>query len=342
MAESRLPVLAIVGSSTLLGREVRELLAERALPVRVKLIGAEDEDAVTLSEHAGEPVVITALDEENLGQARVVLLAGSAASSRKATAILERTRSAAALIDLTCYCEDLPGARLRAPMVEPPDYVPPANAIHIIAHPAAIALALFFTQLGRTCRISRAVVHVFEPASERGREGVEELQQQTVSLLTFKGLPKGVFAEQLGFNILVRYGSDAPQALEQFEQRIERHLASLLAAQGALPMPSLRLIQAPVFHGHSFSVWAELEENPGKQALESALACPQVDVRGADAEAPTAVGFAGQSGIAVGAIEVDRNNPRAAWFWIVADNLRLAAENALAVAAGLLAGGEWR
>ena len=34
------------------------------------------------------------------------------------------------------------------------------------------------------------------------------------------------------------------------EARIERHLASLLALTGQAPMPSLRLIQAPVFHGH--------------------------------------------------------------------------------------------
>jgi aspartate-semialdehyde dehydrogenase len=41
---------------------------------------------------------------------------------------------------------------------------------------------------------------------------------------------------------------------------------------------------------------------------------------------------AGQSGISAGAIAVDANNPRACWFWVVADNLKLAAENAIAVA----------
>ena len=34
-------------------------------------------------------------------------------------------------------------------------------------------------------------------------------------------------------------------------------LASLLAGWPGVPMPSLRLIQAPVFHGHSFSLWVE-------------------------------------------------------------------------------------
>ena len=342
MAESPRPVLAIVGSPSLLGREVRELLEEKPLPASVKLIGAEDEaeDTVTLTQHGGEPVVMTSLDAENLAGARIVILAGSATSTRRAAEILERSGSQATLIDLTACFEDSPRARLRAPMVEPPELEVPGDAIHVVAHPAAIALALLLTQLARRHAIRRSVVHVFEPASERGRAGVEELEQQTVSLLTFKGVPRRVFDEQLGFNILVRYGSQAPEALESFERRIERHLASLLAAHNGPALPSLRLIQAPVFHGHSFSLWAELEEAPEPAELERTLARAEIEVRSAGMEAPTAVGFAGQSGIAVGAIEVDRNNSCAVWFWMVADNLRIAAENALAVAAQLLEAGK--
>jgi len=40
---------------------------------------------------------------------------------------------------------------------------------------------------------------------------------------------------------------------------------------------------------------------------------------------------AGHRGITVGAIAGDRNQPRAFWFWIVADNLRIAAENVVEV-----------
>jgi hypothetical protein len=46
--------------------------------------------------------------------------------------------------------------------------------------------------------------------------------------------------------------------------------------------------------------------------------------------------MAGQSGLAAGGIALDRNNPKAAWLWIVTDNLRLQAENALSVAQELL------
>ena len=175
---------------------------------------------------------------------------------------------------------------------------------------------------------------MFEPASERGRRGLDELQQQTVAVLSFKKFKTDVFDAQLGFNLLARYGEEAMEPLDGIEQRLERHLASLLAAYPSTPMPSLRLIQAPVFHGHSFSVWVEFEENPGAEALERALAKTGIDVRADDP--PSAVGIAGQSGLSAGAIAVDQNHPRACWLWLVADNLHLTAENALAVARELL------
>jgi aspartate-semialdehyde dehydrogenase len=40
--------------------------------------------------------------------------------------------------------------------------------------------------------------------------------------------------------------------------------------------------------------------------------------------------------VAVGAVAMDRNAPQACWIWLVADNLRLAAENAVAVGSQLL------
>jgi aspartate-semialdehyde dehydrogenase len=113
----------------------------------------------------------------------------------------------------------------------------------------------------------------------------------------------------------------------------------LLALPGTgegAPMPSLRLIQAPVFHGYSFGAWVEFESDPSLENLESGLVTASIEVRGSDFEAPTNVGQAGQGGIAVGAISPDRNRPEACWFWLAADNLRLTAENGVAVARQLI------
>jgi aspartate-semialdehyde dehydrogenase len=101
-------------------------------------------------------------------------------------------------------------------------------------------------------------------------------------------------------------------------------------------MPSVRLIQAPVFHGYSLSFWVEFERRPGIEALERLLASEPVDLRGTGVEPPNIVGVAGQSGIAVGALTADRNDSQACWFWAAVDNIRLSAEEALAVARQLL------
>lgn len=333
------PVVSVVGGGSLLGRELRDVLSTGALRVRTKLVGADEGETGTLTEEGGEPLVMTALDEDHLSGSEVVFLAGSLASSQRTIEIISASGRRPALIDLTGAFEDRPTARLRAPMVEPPGFQAGPDALHVMAHPAAIVLALFLSRLQEKQPLRRAVVQVFEPASERGRRGLDELQQQSINLLTFKNLPKAVFDEQLGFNLLARYGSEAPEPLEKFERRIERHLASLLALSGRVPMPSIRLIQAPVFHGHSFSIWAEFHENPDPAVLERALATALIDVRGADLDAPTIMGIAGQSGIAVGAISPDPNDLRAGWFWVVADNLRITAENAVAVARSLMAEG---
>jgi aspartate-semialdehyde dehydrogenase len=267
---------ALVGSESLLGREIRDLAATADPPLPLRLIAADEEKSGTLTRLGDEPAIVEQLDEDTLSSARAVLLAGSAESSRKALEIAGESPDFA-IVDLTYAAEERPDARLRAPMVEAEDDEPGVepSAVHVIAHPAAIALALFLRRLQFHDPIRRSVIQIFAPASEHGVKGVEELQGQTVSLLSFKSLPQAVFDAQIGFTMLAKYGMEAPAPLEESELRIERHLASLLGLPGdgeGAPMPSLRLIQAPVFHGYSFSAWVEFEENPGVEALENGLA----------------------------------------------------------------------
>ena len=130
-----------------------------------------------------------------------------------------------------------------------------------------------------------------------------------------------------------KLGEDALPQLSSIEERIEKHLATLLDRAGldhggGIPMPSLRVIQAPVFHGYSVSFWIEFEESPSVPDLEETLTSAGIDVRGDGVEPPDNIGIAGQSGVAVGSISADRNNGDAVWIWMVADNLRLSAENA--------------
>ena len=321
-------MISIIGSNTLLGRDLREALGEAGFGRGLQLIGAQDELALT--EHAGEIAVMTPLDADRLKDSDVVLCAGIPESTRKAH---ELAGERAVFIDLTYNLEDLPEARLRAPLVDAREV---SSRVHVLAHPAATAISLILARLPN--RVRHSVIQVFEPASERGQAGIQELQQQTTSLLSFRPLEKKVFDAQLGFAMLARYGEDAPEHLDVVEQRIERHLASLLATGIEAPVPSLRVTQAPVFHGYTLSFWVEFEERPELSAIETALASAHIEVRSSDLDAPSNIGAAGQSGLTAGVIELDRNHPRGVWIWVVLDNFRLMVDNAIAVVRPLLAG----
>jgi aspartate-semialdehyde dehydrogenase len=326
--------IAIVGGDTLLGKEVHELLDARKIPANIQLVASfepEDSTAATniLAIGKEEPLVMTSIQAADLATAKIVILAASKETGHQAYEKIQGAKPAPIVIDLTGALEDLAESRLRAPMVEPSGF-DAKGPVQTVAHPAAIATALLLTHLQKSRAIRRSVIEIFEPVSERGKAGIDELQKQAVALLSFKPLPKAVFDAQISFNMLSQYGSDAPLSIEEIELKIDRHLASLLAASGA-PMPSLRLMQAPVFHGYSISAWIEFEENPGMDSIFQALGSPHIDVRTRDLEPPTNVGVAGQGGITVGSITQDRNQPRAWWFWLVADNLQIVAENAAEV-----------
>jgi aspartate-semialdehyde dehydrogenase len=317
--------IALVGGETLLGRELQEVLANRHQKFTLSTYGASGEG--NFGEQEGEAVYVAPLTPEEVKSALAVVVAGTAPGAEKAYEIAKAGGGQPKVIDCTGLLESHPEARIFAPLLDGGA----GTWLRVIAHPAAIALAQVFVRLARSRKLQNAVVNVFEPASERGKAGISELHQQTTSLLAFKSLNKDVFDAQASFNLLSEYGEDAPAQLSGVEQRIERNLATLLSTQSSgslIPMPSLRLVQAPVFHGYSMSAWVQFASDIEAEELGEALASAQIEVRGKNEESPTNVGAAGQSGVLVGNIRVDRNNPRAAWLWLVLDNLRMTADAA--------------
>ena len=322
----------IVGGESLLGRELRDQLKETGFPGKVIMVGSEESSGGLLSDDEGEATVIAPLEEERLEDADVVFSTASARATHRAWELLRTRPAPPTFIDLTYTLEEIANARLRSPSVEPDRYAAVPGMVHVIAHPAATVLASVLQRVQPVFPIRHSVVQIFEPASERGQAGLNELQQQTTSLLSFKNMTTDIFDAQLSFNLLARYGEEAPEAIQTVEQRITRHLASLLVPMGNIPLPSVKLIQAPVFHGHSLSIWLDLEQRPDLSALGEAMASAQIEVRSDDAEPPTNVGVAGQPGAIVGLIEPDRNHPTAVWMWAVADNFRVMVDGAIEVA----------
>ena len=319
-------IAAIAGGNTLIGREIQELVEDQHIPLRLELLDGEMTGG-TLAVREDEALFLPPLTKQTLDGARAVFLAGQPSAHLQALAAAPPD---AVLVDLTGALEESPEARLRAPLVES---ARPAKAkVVVIAHPAAIAIAQLMRLLAISCTIERSVIMIFEPASERGHSGIGELDKQTRNLLALQPVPQSIYDAQLAFNLLPEYGSEAPAKLETVEARIERHLASLLNAESGIPMPSIRLVQAPVFHGYSFSFWVEFAQTADPEKITTVLKAAKIDVRDSATEPATNVGAAQQSGLTVGSIRRDRHATKAVWLWMVCDNLRMLGENALAVA----------
>ena len=315
--------VALVGGETLLGGELKQVFESQLKSVFVNDYASTGEGS--FGENDGEAIYLDPLDAKAIASSRAVVTAGAAEGSLKAYSLAKDTKGKVAVIDCAGHLEQEPEALVVSPV--PGEANPAGRWLFITAQPAAAAIAQTLGRLQRWRPIVRSVVNVFEPASERGKAGAGELHQQTSSLLAFRGLDKNVFDSQLGFNVLPQYGPAAPLKLAAVERRVEKHIAILLAKSA--PLPSIRLIQVPVFHAYSISFWIEFAKDITADGLGEALASAQIEVRDAKQEVPNSIGAAGQSGLIAGDIRIDRNNPRAAWLWVVCDNLRMTADVAV-------------
>ncbi len=327
--------VAIVGAATLKGRELKDVLSDRNFPAQdIRLL--DDEESLGQLEAVGEePTFIQSVLPEHLENVDFTFFTSDENFTREMWPMARKAGSD--IIDLSYGLEAQAGVALRAPWVERELGATPkvdfVEAPVVIAHPAAVVLALLMLRAQRVGKVVRAVATAFEPASEHGRRGMDELHEQTVNLLSFQQLPKGVFDAQVAFNLLDRYGEKSLPALQTVEDRIQRHFQGIV--QGNVAVPSLMLLQAPIFHGHAFSLYIELDSAAQIGELTAAISGEHVDMLQGEAESPSNVNAAGQEQIQL-YMRTDSQNPQAFWLWAASDNLRIAALTAAECAEGMI------
>ncbi len=328
--------VAIIGAATLKGRELKEVLSDRNFPsTDIRLL--DDEESLGQLQAVGEePTFIQSVLPEHLENIDFTFFASDEGFTRNTW---KMSRDAGSdIIDLSYGLEKEPGVLLRAPWVERELGATPkidfSDAPVVVAHPAAIVLALLLLRVQKVGKLARSIATVLEPASEHGRRGMDELHEQTVNLLSFQQLPKGVFDAQVAFNIVDRYGEKSMPALSTVEERIQRHFRGIV--QGKLNVPSLMLLQAPIFHGHAFSLYIELDTAAQNEELIAAVSGEHVDVLQGAEESPSNVNAAGQEQIQV-FVRRDVQNANAFWLWAATDNLRISALSAVECAESMIA-----
>src|SRR5438034_3546736 len=319
--------IAIVGAATLKGKEIAEVLSDRNFhSADIKLL--DDDESLGQLETAGEEIsFIQSVRAEQFEHVDFTFFACDQDCTRTNWKTAQKAGSA--IVDLSFALEDVPEAMLRGPWIErqlgqvlTPELQPRPV---VIAHPAAVVLALLLLRVQKANAVKRVVATVYEPASEHGQRGMDELHEQTVNLLSFQQLPKNVFDIQVAFNMVSRYGQQAAPALATVEHRVLKHYQRIAGKDA--PLPSLLLVQAPIFHGHAFAVHVELEQAMELATFSQALAGEHVNITLLAEEAPTNVNAAGQGDVLL-SIVPDANSANSFWLWAASDNLRIAASPA--------------
>jgi len=322
-ASSSLFKVAVVGAASLKGKEIKDILSERNFPATdIRLL--DDEESMGQVDSVGdEPTFIQNVLPEQFDGVDFTFFASDAPFTATTWQLAQKASSE--IIDLSYALEAQPNAQLRAPWIDRElgrDFSKQLASVPVVlAHPAAVALALLFLRIRKAGRVRLAAATVLEPASEHGRKGMDELHDQTVNLLSFQQMPMAVFGTQLAFNMIPAYGEGITPTVASIEDRIGRHFRALVG--DGVAVPSLMLLQAPVFHGYAFSIYLELESPMSVGHLEAALAGDHVQVLRAD-ETPSNVNIAGASEVQV-SVRVDAQHPNGFWLWAAADNLRIMA-----------------
>lgn len=321
--------IAIVGASTLLGQEVKDALSESPLAAATLLLLDDAEQRGQLEQVGDEVAVVQAIEPDSFEKVDFTFFCGTEALTRKHWK--QALRSGSTVLDLSGALDQEPGVLVRAPWTSAEVAADLFTPAVVPAHPAALALALLLERLQLAAPMRMVAATVLQPASENGRAAMDELHQQTVNLLSFQGLPRETFDAQAAFNLLTGLGESARISLETVEARIRRHAAALLAHRA--PAPILQLVQAPVFHGYTFSVCVEFERAVELSALEESLNGEHVDLVLEDTDSPSNLAVTGQNDVLVRLRpEREGRNPNVTsrvWLWMAADNLRLAAQNAV-------------
>lgn len=318
------PNIAIVGSSSPLGKELKDMLDDLGFPVGKLTLLETEEYAGLLQEFAGDIAITEVVSPAAFENVDIAFFACGP------EIIAAYAASGAGFPDLTI---DLTGAGRAGVVfvsgVSSPTALTPVGYF-VSPHPAAIALGRALGALERGFGLGSSFATILEPASERGSSAVEELQEQTISLLNFQPVEHKVFSGQLAFNVLPEGRSS-----QRTEDLIRRQLRETLDAR--VSMPRVMVMQAPVFHGHAISLFVDLLSSPTVEEIVARFATePGTFATYADNAGPSPVQVIGNDKIHISRVFADPHHPGSYGLWIAIDNLRIAASNAIQTAERLM------
>jgi len=317
--------IGVVNPLTLVGNEIKSILRERSFPsADVAMLDSTGASTGALTEVNDEPIVVTAVSDDELEDLDLVFFCGPPASNREW--IEHHSEDDFIVVDLS-QPTTIEDGRPTIAGVNLEDI--PADARLIVSpHPIAIPIALILHQIERLSRVETCTATVVQPASEFEQAGVEELAKQTISVLNVQSVPKEVFDRQAAFNLY-----PAPERHEDF---IVKQIRETAHVKGEI---ALFVTQGTIFHSHTFSMFVRTEEPVDLDKLrqqmrsDKAFGFPEGDQLFGTIDA------AGRDEVLIAEIRAEASTHNGFWVWAVCDNLRRSsALNAVLVAEKVLFG----
>ena len=326
--------VGVLGATGAVGSTILEVLAERDFPAGEIVPLASERSAGKKVPFGDDKLEIRALSDESVqGLDLVLSSAGGSVSSEWAPRIVE---AGAVVVDNTSFFRMHDDVPLVVAEVNP-DAVEAHRGIVANPNCTTMQMVVALAPIQREAGIERLVVSTYQSVSGTGRNAIEELREQSRSVLDGKEAEPEVFPHQVAFNVLPQVESfkDGDDYTTE-ERKVMAETRKIFGVGEDELRISATCARVPVITGHSESVNVqtrrELSVDECRELLATAPGVVVVDSP-ADGVYPLAIDVAGRDEVLVGRIRRDPSHERCLNMWIVGDNLRKgAATNAVQVA----------
>ncbi|MDE2301863.1 MAG: aspartate-semialdehyde dehydrogenase [Sphingomonadales bacterium] len=328
--------VVVVGATGNVGREMLNILAERAFPCDEVAAVASPRSTGTEIEfgETGRILKVRNIEHFDFAGWDIALFAAGSEPTR-----IHAPRAAAAgcvVIDNSSLYRMDPDVPLVVPEVNP-DAVDGYKARNIIANPncSTAQLVVALKPLHDAAKIRRVVVATYQSTSGAGKAGMDELFEQTRSVFMPIGemRPPAKFSKQIAFNVIphIDVFLDDGSTKEEWKMMVE---TKKILDPGI--KVSVTCVRVPVFVGHSEAVNIEFERElcaaDAQDILREAPGVMLIDSR-EDGGYATPVECAGDDATFVSRVRDDPTIDNGLSLWCVSDNLRKgAALNAVQIA----------
>ena len=325
--------VAVVGATGNVGREMLNILAERQFPADEVVALASRKSLGTEVSFGDKTLKTLDLDTFDFTGFDIALFAvGSDATKKYAPGA---AKSGCVVIDNSSLYRYDPDVPLIVPEVNP-EAIDGYSKKNIIANPncSTAQMVVALKPLHDRATIKRVVVSTYQSVSGAGKEGLNELWDQTKAIYNpTSEVPPRAFQRQIAFNVIPQIDAFMEDGSTKEEWKMVVETKKILDKKIKLTATCVRV---PVFVGHAEAINIEteefLDEDEARDILRESPGIMVVDKR-EDGGYTTPIECVGDYATYVSRIRQDGTIENGLNFWCVSDNLRKgAALNAVQIA----------